>query len=656
MRRTKWLIVGVLAVVALGRPAAGQGFGGEPVYTGREWITEWYSWVHWWELNRGEMLSRRLEQAGPADAATKDAVAALMKAMGDDKPAELRGAAALALGRMRARAAVPRLIEMAGDDEAKVRRAACMALGLIGDDDAKAALFDVGRVRERDTVAWIVAVGLLEDPGGDALRALLKLVDQTRSPAVSRMAMWALRVHNPPGLARAARRVIARSKDPHLVSEAILALGRNPDADDHRLLADLYHDIGQANRTPAMMAAYEAYRPTPGIVQVTGGPLIVGIRTAPAIAMGHFEFPRDDRRGEVIRDVLRRSYERVPDGERTRPFRTDSCWSHGYVGSLERGGLELRFGLIALGRIGYEQEAELLIDSLQNQHAYLARHPSNPSRGFAAMGLGLYVHRTARVAPRPGDDVKRSDIRRTVRRSIDALARVAGDRGEPDNLRAACVLALGMSGDANAAKAIREVLKRGDPDTLITGYAVLALGMLHDRATLAVAAGALGETADDLDLDHLRGEGFGIDGEMPDLLARRAMVLGLGCLGDAAAIPTLRGQFSHDPYTAVEVIRALRRTGDGAIVSEMAALLDDPGRLDVALLAAWSLGALLGPDDYPRLHRALLLDCNLVFPLIVPPGDLAWWMESSPVHRYRCYTNEFLFKVMVPMLETPFRH
>jgi serine/threonine protein kinase len=79
----------------------------------------------------------------------------------------------LALGRIEDRTATAKLVRLTSDPDASVRRAAWMALGLIGDEAAREKIESVlskPNLDPDDAVAWAVSIGLLRDPGDDVIK------------------------------------------------------------------------------------------------------------------------------------------------------------------------------------------------------------------------------------------------------------------------------------------------------------------------------------------------------------------------------------------------------------------------------------------------------------------------------------------------------
>ena len=101
-------------------------------------------------------------------------VAALVKAL-DDEDAQVRSQAAISLGWMQAKDAVPALIEKIGGSDARLSRRAVQALGQIGDDRAASALVKALSNR-KDDVCSLAAIALGQMRAKSAVPALLKIV------------------------------------------------------------------------------------------------------------------------------------------------------------------------------------------------------------------------------------------------------------------------------------------------------------------------------------------------------------------------------------------------------------------------------------------------------------------------------------------------
>src|SRR5688572_15338764 len=106
-----------------------------------------WTWLHWWEANRDRFLAAPDQDAPlqPAEAEQlgalrTEAAGELLKAIDASTRMSLTIESAIALGKMRHEAALPKLVTLAQKgDRPEVRRAAIVAIGLIGSDGAEKA-------------------------------------------------------------------------------------------------------------------------------------------------------------------------------------------------------------------------------------------------------------------------------------------------------------------------------------------------------------------------------------------------------------------------------------------------------------------------------------------------------------------------------------
>jgi hypothetical protein len=243
---------------------------------------------------------------------------------------------------------------------------------------------------------------------------------------------------------------------------------------------------------------------TPGVPTPNTGRIVLGneviamaqIRAAAAIALGNFG---DDRARAALTQVI--------------TDRDPSFWK-GYS-DLYKGP-----AIIALGQIGDARAARLLCEVLTRKTQGLLNRQEDlksPLRGYAAIALGLYG--------RPATDRNTPD-----RPGYADACRILGERFadtlETQEVRCACAMGLGITGRSENLvylQAGSDKLRRDEE--LISGWAILARGMLHDMNIIEPARMLLAE-----------------DQKKPDMsgiLARRAAVLGLGVLGSEQAIPIL---------------------------------------------------------------------------------------------------------------------
>ena len=212
---------------------------GDYQHNGDEWINTQWSWVLWWEANK----HRYLKPAGTVNPDTMNAPAAqhaLINTLAQSQHINTLSASILALGRMQARDAVPVIQPMLKHENVYLQRAAWLALALISDPPSieiykqafidrnaknteKQAKNEPSILNPQNASAWIIGIGLLKQSDPQLLKALalfvlndqesitditgLKLDDQ-EALQHARLAMWAIRMHNPPGTRSLAQRVV----------------------------------------------------------------------------------------------------------------------------------------------------------------------------------------------------------------------------------------------------------------------------------------------------------------------------------------------------------------------------------------------------------------------------------------------------------------
>lgn len=659
-------------------PAMAWGFQtGPPRRPANGWVRIWWSWAHWWAARRFFI--------DPSDAkprvlrASTKTTNALLHAT-EDHDAQVVAAAALALGRMEIKSATPRLIALTKDPRWTVRRTAWMALGLVGSAQAHRRILDVLKhpnLSEKDTEAWIVAVGLLKHPDKSLLLAMGKLLHAKGSVDINRLAAWCLRIHNPPGLVSLMQPILHQVKDPVLVESAILTLGENRSRADERLLGNIFMQTGAATHLPCVARLqYLFVRPFGGgyIQDPTFGSRLEALRCAAAIALGHYPPPTHGVSWSL--QYLHMPYKQANVKMQGRhiaqyPF-YDRAWRNG-DGGADYGG-EQRLGLIAMGKIGGSDEADILKQVLEGRYA-IADMPEynarlDPNRGFAALALGIYLnpqrgalfHKA--IAPigkkmqpnRPSGQTARPNhapvrtIRpqghefvREQRRIIRLLHRIALDGSEPAELRGACALALGFSGLRQADAALRDIGSRIQSNQpLLASRVVLAMGLLHDPAALAAERHLLPPNSRALTARAIIDGGLKHPIPIIQLIAQRAAIEGLGRLGDKRAVPVLRGQFGRNIWVSRVVVEALRRCGDKSIEPLLVELLTKAPQPKIRAFAAECLGQLLDANAIPRLD-ALMQGVDFLAPDNIAPG-FEGTVFGGMVNRFRYLVAPFVYQ------------
>lgn len=136
------------------------------------------SWEYWWYMNQEPLIAARLEENRkslgggkgvfpPASSEDRASIAqALEKELGETDPG-LRSALLMALARTGGREAGPALRRALRDDVLEVRRAAVLALGVLGDAAAVPDLADIVQDRKAEAemrFTAAIALGLLPEP------------------------------------------------------------------------------------------------------------------------------------------------------------------------------------------------------------------------------------------------------------------------------------------------------------------------------------------------------------------------------------------------------------------------------------------------------------------------------------------------------------
>ena len=458
---------------------------------GTEWFDRWWSWPLWWELNVQHHLHPKTDlQVTDSDAGA--AQTALLHVLENNHNPKVLAQVIYALGRMQCKDATALIIKKLKHSNDDVRHMSWVALGLIEDDLAMQTFLDVlkePKLEDEDTSYWIIGIGLMHKPDEALLKALIPIITQVnllrinageadahRNEAMpqARIAMWAMRMHNPKGINKLALEVLDISTDPLLFDECIQALANNLNEElTTKILHPLYHrrPIGWQTM-PAKAMAYSSFiYETPMAEVLTNDDShqqLAAMRTSIAIAyddMMHSAKDRDKRLIKLINRQIKRTYtiliDTNPDSQAGKPslrhikrhyFKYDH-WHHtGGFCMCEPDvlGYATRYAMIPLGRFGDIElkgdkeepaDAEFLCDVLKKRYTLKkGQSEHDPKRAFAALGLGLYLQRL------PNDTTQiREDKLRKMARYIDRLlTRVASDPDEPENLRAAAGVGIGV--------------------------------------------------------------------------------------------------------------------------------------------------------------------------------------------------------------------
>ncbi|MFG0247787.1 MAG: HEAT repeat domain-containing protein, partial [Phycisphaeraceae bacterium JB051] len=620
-----------------------------------------------------------------------------------------------ALGRMQSAAATPGIIALLDHKDATVRRNAWLSLGLIEDDVAVQRINDVLKKPNRkpeDAAAWTTAIGLMDEPDGALLKAMLPIIKQRnvsgkltilgknsfRNEATfqARMAMWTLRIHNPPGVSQFAQKLMPFTTDPILFDEAIQTIAASP---DETLILKLFNPIYHSRLTDFLKMPRAFYidgsaAHTPSlknVLDVDFPNALPSLRASAAFAYDNPAILKHSKNGRLIHLVTRqlaRSYalfitnpQAVQNGSPSinQTFKYDS-WRGVREGpfnvySYDDIGFALRFGLIPLGKLGDHDldaredpvDGRLLCDILLGKYVEPA-HISNklnilgkpvcmddkydPSRSFAAIALGFYT----RNRPSETSSIRHDKTKEIVKYIQRLLTRTAQNEDEPELLRSACALALGLGRNETANENLLDILKQS-PHPMVSAYAILALSMLGDQRAAILVHKAFEEEADQIDVEKIRAQSRFDDHDDYRTHIQRVLVQCLANLCMPQANRMLYPYLMRDNlYTSREIIRAIKWSGDKSIHTSLIQILEKPGQNAEknASFCAWALGELYDSDPFSKAHRRLLKNRN--FTLVnaeynslkkdrngEPSGP---YVRHENLRHYLQLTNHYLFSAM----------
>lgn len=653
-----------------------------------EWLYTQWSWVTWWEANSHLFLQPARPLKPDPDGQTQ-AQAALLKCLETSSDPKVLAQAVLALGRMQANDASDEIIKLLAHEDSIVRRNSWLALGLIADAPARKAITDVlvqPALTPEDAAAWIVAIGLMEKADPQLLKAMPPIVMQPhildvdlqgikaqRNEALiqSRMAMWTLRMHHPQGLETLARRVLDFTTDPILFDQAIQVLAASPDESTLlNMFNVIYHGRpAQWRKFPKAVAFVSCLYPS----ILESHHELAAMRTSIAVAYDNPAIRSNTRLAHLTGRVLARTYGQVPTAKMQasqpntppRLYKFDMWRNHGddfRLTTPDTVGYALRFGLIPLGKMGDADlkdneepaDGQLLCDILLGRYTSDAGfRQQDPSRGFAAIALGLYQRRL----PADPNSIRNDKLRTMARYIQRLLARTAADGDEPAQLRSACLLAIALGRSATASEDVRQIVTQlaSAPDPLVAGYATLALGMLADPMALQLAKQAFEKTSELVDVAQLR-DRHATPASLPVTLVQRVIVQGVACIGEPKANVLFYPRLMDNGYTTQQMIRAIKWSGDMQVAQPLMALLENPGKNEQnAALAAWALGELYDKHTVDQLSARLLDQRNItLLPLeknsyetICPCGKSVVYTTNIQTLPYLQLTNTFLFKEMI---------
>jgi HEAT repeat protein len=625
-----WLVLAVVGVAFAhnGEPVPLRPYGGPSAKTPNDLkdiqTPPRWSWLHWWEANRDRFLAAPDQDAPlqPAEAEQlgalrTEAAGELLKALDASTRLSLTIESAIALGKMRHEPALPKLVALAQKgDRPEIRRAAIVAIGLIGSESAEKALLDLTSNRAEDTVATLAALGLHPKLSPATLRQLRERIaadaaaENVKKVGTSSVIACALRQHRKDDNLAYFRTLLQTSVSPWVASEALLGVGGTKDHGAQRMLENALFGL--------VLGEVQAYDNLDALIRlqnrqpfVPGGP---ARRTGPGANRGNLGSgvgnapERDEATGRRIEDMEEEGV-RVARAEYIAMgwMRSSAAIALGEIDAPRAGEALLRFLDEDEDRFPYlETPMEFAIMSLTAYPTEATRDrfislvgknddtgkmkldakKESPLRGFAALALGLYAR--PQKTEQGAADPPRHDW------AITTLAERLDDDREEEEVRTACAVALGLTQRAAVLPMLQKTSarlekrgRRGDQGVL--GFIMLGRALAGDKALIEPASKFIVGRPDDV--------------TPSGILSRRAAVLALGVTRSSNAIPILTKAWHLNHYVNREVILALRLVGGSNAATPVMERMREAKDQEERAYMAQALGELLAVERPTALVR-----------------------------------------------------
>ncbi|MBX2850551.1 MAG: hypothetical protein KTR15_02250, partial [Phycisphaeraceae bacterium] len=414
------------------------------------------------------------------------------------------------------------------DASDEVRLSAWVSLGLLQTRASRAALGvePDEAAAEIDRVGQAVAIGLMRKLDRVHAKWLLdRLDDGGESLEVKRWCTWSMAQHDDESLDEAYRAVLEKLPSTFLISTVLGNSAYVQRRGGSGWLVDVlrYHpDMRdwQGYRALSRLDAQGKYGSTPRR-------LAMETRVAAALAIAEQPLLTDEQeQGFLLSQVRRRM---VPGNSAqamdfNRGFDTLAYFMHceGMQGDRDLLYNQLR------GFTSLLKDDPGVLDKLEDgeeptEEDLFVRQPGNEVRGYAALAAGFLIRRategTELHAQRPVIVERPIEIERLKRRFGIRLMRAVANGSEPVSYRAACAMALGLTGDERyKAELGIELGKLRAGDEAVLGYGLLALSMLGEDRVVGPAMRYLTRP----------GQVLGVG----DLLGRRAALRALAVVGE----------------------------------------------------------------------------------------------------------------------------
>jgi FOG: HEAT repeat len=517
---------------------------------------------------------------GPPDPAKLEAsgdVSGLIKALGYEKDAGIRAAAARSLGRIGDSRAVEPLIAVLGDARKEVRRAAVQALSLIGNPRAVEPL--IGVLKDSDPIVRQTAAHAVGKVGAPAFEPLIgALTDSTA------------------GVRQAAARALGTIGDPRAIEPLSGAL-TDSTVGVRQAAAKALAKLGWVPESGQPGEAYRLIEKRQwGVCVRLGAPAV-----DPLVAALK-------RRDKVVRRAAADALGRIADPRAGKAL----------VAALgdpdphcRRSATE---ALIKISGGAFKPVAAALVDAnpMRRQLArqVLDRTGWLPDKSEAGARYWIAKRQWSRCVEIGG---------RAVRPLIWALA------SDDEQVRGEAALALGKIGNRRAVAPLCASLKVGDSS--LRQVAAEALGEIGDQRAVQPLIAAFGDS--DVVVRRAAAQSLGKMGDLvvrpviaalgdPNELVRHSAADALGNIGGPAVQPLIAAFGNSDALVRRFAAEALGKIGDPRAVEPLIAVLKDTDRTvrEGAVNALRELGshavpplcsALSGSDEQLRMQVAKVL-------------------------------------------------
>lgn len=533
-----------------------------------------FSWVYWFETHgqtyvREAVADRALPWDTPGSRRWRGQVISVLAPRLDDQDDGVRAAAVLALARIGDTTLLDRVlpgdsgvVSLLLDQSSEVRLSAWVSLGLLQTDKTRAALgvdpFEGSD--ETDRVGQAVAIGLMGKLDRVHAKWLLaRLDDAAESLEVKRWCVWAMVQHDDASLNEAFDAVLLNLPSTFLISEVLRDEGYAKRRGGALWLADVLRYHPDVRAWPGYRVLSQVA--PEGINGSTPRRLAMETRVAASLAMAEQPLLSEADDQQFLLSQLRRRM--VPGNiaqamDFNRGFDTLAYFMHCEGTQADRNLLynQLR-GFTSLLSDDPGVQEGLEEDAEPTEADLFIRQSDNDVRSYAAIAAGLLIRRatpgTELNNARPLSVERAVEIERLKRRFGVRLMRAVANDDEPVSYRAACALALGLTGDHRYKTELGiELGKLQAGDEAVLGYGLLALAMLGEDRVADPAVRYLTRPG------QVKNVG--------DLLGRRAALRALAVAGQSNQLTQVWGR---NRWVSLEAAKAVAWAGDYDAVPTM---------------------------------------------------------------------------------------